>query len=155
MLLLLLAAIHPLLHWFFTNLFLCTCTCMQCTESLIGETSLSLIRKTYAFSCICCALPRCYACLCTALCFHSQHKNTGLHWLELPSYIDFYIYFGMIWASICKDRNQTCHSSHKPHYVWMVTLSIIGGLGFHSSDSHCTSKERSVSPGDERKIWKG
>lgn len=106
-LLLLLAAIHPLLLRFFTNLFLFTFTCMKCTESLMGKPPSSLLGKPIIFH------ASVVLCLCslTAFALHSvfiHNKNTGLLWPEIPSYTDFCIYFRVLCfsflASIWKDK---------------------------------------------------
>lgn len=129
-LLLLLAAIHPLLLWFFTSPFLFTFICMKCTESLMEKPPSSLLGKPIIFHV---SVVLCLVSL-TAFALHSvfiHNKNTGLLWPALPSYTDFCIYFRMLCfsflASICKDKirppvplpNLTLMSG------WLTFLSLV------------------------------
>lgn len=117
-----------------------------------GGASLILIGKTYDFSCICFALPQvpCPPLHCTP--FPRTTQKCRLRWSELPS-THFFLFRFPFWnsvlllqESVCKDRNQTCCSSHKPHPSIRVAVP----------QTRCPPVwGKSPSPGTERKIWDG
>lgn len=139
MLLLLVVATYPLLLWFFFYQSLSLHFYMHKMYWIsYGENLLFLIRQTYNFSCLWCALPGFPGCLCTALCFHAQQKCWAT--LTRTSFLNWFLNLLQnavlfLLASICKDKNQTCFSPQLHPYVWVAYLFITGALGFYSSAS--------------------